>query len=140
MGNINIINSSNPFLCLISCSWLLFIVIIFIYLVFISVGNIFMPGNNMSLISFGKPGINMTLPTDINIMLERVDIILSLPNISICICTGLILIVINYWIRDVIREYIKKYEVLVIMLFIVFLIFIFSEGILLACDSISRIN
>ena len=72
----------------------------------------------------------MTLPTDINIMLERVDIILSLPNISICICTGLILIVINYWIKDVIREYIKKYEVLIIMLFIVFLIFIFSEGIL----------
>ena len=69
-------------------------------------------------------------PTDINIMLERVDIILSLPNISICICTGLILIVINYWIKDVIREYIKKYEVLIIMLFIVFLIFIFSEGIL----------
>ena len=63
-------------------------------------------------------------------MLERVDIILSLPNISICICTGLILIVINYWIKDVIRENIKKYEVLIIMLFIVFLIFILSEGIL----------
>ena len=61
-------------------------------------------------------------------MLERVDIILSLPNISICICTGLILIVINYWIKDVIREYIKKYEVIIIMLFIVFLIFVFSEG------------
>ena len=103
-GNINIINSSNPFICLISCSWLLFIIIIFIYLVFISVGN--------------------------NIMLERVDIILSLPNISICICTGLILIVINYWIKDVIREYIKKYEVLIIMLFIVFLILVFSEGML----------
>ena len=54
----------------------------------------------------------------------------TVPNISICICTGLILIVINYWIKDVIREYIKKYEVLIIMLFIVFLIFIFSEGIL----------
>ena len=37
---------------------------------------------------------------------------------------------INYWIRDVIREYIKKYEVLIIMLFIVFLIFVFSEGLL----------
>ena len=54
----------------------------------------------------------------------------TVPNISICICTGLILIVINYWIKDVIRENIKKYEVLIIMLFIVFLIFIFSEGIL----------
>merc|ERR1712114_108941 len=39
-------------------------------------------------------------------------------------------IAINYWIRDVIREYTKKYEVLVIMLLIVFLIFVFSEGLL----------
>ena len=38
-----------------------------------------------------------------------------------------IIIAINYWIRDVIREYIKKYEVLI---FIVFLIFVFSEGML----------
>ena len=37
---------------------------------------------------------------------------------------------IHYWIRDVIREYTKKYEVLIIMLFIVFLIFVFSEGLL----------
>jgi len=41
-----------------------------------------------------------------------------------------IIIAINYWIRDVIREYTKKYEVLVIMLFIVFLVFVFSEGLL----------
>ena len=41
-----------------------------------------------------------------------------------------IIIAINYWIRDVIREYIKKYEVIIIMLFIVFLIFVFSEGML----------
>ena len=108
-GNINIINSSNPFICLISCSWLLFIIIIFIYLVFISVGNIFMPGNNKT---------NHIISGE------------TVPNISICICTGLILIVINYWIKDVIRENIKKYEVLIIMLFIVFLIFILSEGIL----------
>ncbi len=38
-----------------------------------------------------------------------------------------IIIAINYWIRDVIREYTKKYEVLIIMLFIVFLVFVFSE-------------
>ena len=37
-----------------------------------------------------------------------------------------IIIAINYWIRDVIREYTKKYEVLIIMLFIVFLVFVFS--------------
>ena len=40
-------------------------------------------------------------------MLERVDIILSLPNISICICTGLILIVINYWIKDVLIKIVE---------------------------------
>ena len=41
-----------------------------------------------------------------------------------------IIIAINYWIRDVIREYTKKYEVLIIMLFIVFLVFVFSEALL----------
>merc|ERR1712212_796606 len=39
-------------------------------------------------------------------------------------------IAINYWIRDVIREYTKKYEVLIIMLFIVFLVVVFSEALL----------
>merc|ERR1712126_278942 len=41
-----------------------------------------------------------------------------------------IMIAINFWIRDVIREYTKKYEVLIIMLFIVFLVFVFSEALL----------
>ena len=49
-----------------------------------------------------------------------------------------IIIAINYWIRDVIREYTKKYEVLIIMLFIVFLVFVFSEFIMITpsiiCD------
>ena len=36
----------------------------------------------------------------------------------------------DYWIRDVIREVMKIYEVLPAGLFIVFLIFVFSEGML----------
>ena len=67
-------------------------------------------------------------------------LISSYPLISLINCPWLLLlysfifmhglyiiIAINYWIRDVIREYIKKYEVLI---FIVFLIFVFSEGML----------
>ena len=42
----------------------------------------------------------------------------------------ILLTFIYYWIRDVIREAIKKYEVLPAGLFIVFLIFVFSEGML----------
>ena len=63
-----------------------------------------MPGNNMWT---EKPGINNILPTDMSpsgactytyrYIRIITFIILSLPNISICICTGLILIVINYW-------------------------------------------
>jgi len=39
-------------------------------------------------------------------------------------------IYLNYWFRDLIREYYKKYEGLIINLFIVFLIFVFSEAML----------
>jgi len=42
----------------------------------------------------------------------------------------LLLTFIYYWIRDVVREAVKKYEVLPAGLFIVFLIFVFSEGML----------
>merc|ERR1712075_23733 len=39
-------------------------------------------------------------------------------------------IYLNYWFRDLIREYYKKYEALIINLFIVFIIFVFSEAML----------
>ena len=52
----------------------------------------------------------------------------------------ILLTFIYYWIRDVIREAIKKYEVLPAGLFIVFLIFVFSEGILFLCDPIKGLS
>ena len=52
------------------------------------------------------------------------------PLSLLCLCFLIFLYYIYYWIRDVIREVIKKYEVLPAGLFIVFLIFVFSEGML----------
>merc|ERR1711976_1017343 len=36
----------------------------------------------------------------------------------------------HFWFRDLLREFDKKYEVLLIILFLVFLLFLFSEGLL----------
>ena len=82
--NIIILLSSYPFISLINCPWLLFVIIL--------LSSSFMALSGFLFIY--------------------------------------IIIAINYWIRDVIREYTKKYEVLIIMLFIVFLVFVFSEGLL----------
>merc|ERR1711965_735074 len=41
-----------------------------------------------------------------------------------------IVILFHFWFRDLLRESYKKVEVLCIVLFLVFLIFVFSEGIL----------
>merc|ERR1712046_132035 len=41
-----------------------------------------------------------------------------------------IVILFHFWFRDLLREGYKKVEVLCIVLFLVFLIFVFSEGIL----------
>ena len=37
---------------------------------------------------------------------------------------------INFWYRDLLREFYKKYEVLLIMFFLLFLLFLVSEGLL----------
>merc|ERR1712079_481800 len=37
---------------------------------------------------------------------------------------------LHFWIRDLIREFSKKYEILLICLFLLFLIFLVSEGLL----------
>ena len=36
----------------------------------------------------------------------------------------------NFWYRDLLREFYKKYEVLLIIFFLVFLLFLVSEGLL----------
>merc|ERR1711918_273551 len=41
-----------------------------------------------------------------------------------------LIICFHYWFRDLLRELLKKYEVLLIILFLGFLIFLISEGLL----------
>ena len=41
-----------------------------------------------------------------------------------------IIISLHFWFRDLLREFYKKYEILLIILFIVFFLFIISEGLL----------
>ena len=97
--------ASYPFCLLINSSWLLVLIILLFYLL-LSVFNFY-------------------LWNDIHF-----------PMTLYLICTNIfliwvyLLIYLNYWFRDLIREYYKKYEGLFIILFIVFLIFIFSEGML----------
>mmetsp|Transcript_4309 Transcript_4309/g.6309 ORF Transcript_4309/g.6309 Transcript_4309/m.6309 type:complete len:326 (-) Transcript_4309:12-989(-) len=42
----------------------------------------------------------------------------------------ILVIVFNYWFRDVLRELAKKYEILLMVLFLVFIIFVMSEALL----------
>ena len=102
--NIIILISSYPFISLINCPWLLFLL------------------STAALFPI-LPGILTGIPRK----QRKLQIIIIIINLIII---SELIIAINYWIRDVIREYIKKYEVIIIMLFIVFLIFVFSEGML----------
>ena len=101
--NIIILISSYPFISLINCPWLLFhgIILLSFYCIF------------FDCIYFGT-----------SLRPCREDFVLS------SLAFLILLTFIYYWIRDVIREAIKKYEVLPAGLFIVFLIFVFSEGML----------
>ena len=103
--NIIILISSYPFISLINCPWLLFhgIILLSFYCIFFDC--IYFVDAKVSSIS---------TPT--------------VSRISITLAFLILLTFIYYWIRDVIREAIKKYEVLPAGLFIVFLIFVFSEG------------
>merc|ERR1711935_54531 len=53
----------------------------------------------------------------------------SLDLVFFCLFFGLI-ISFHFWFRDLLRELNKKYEVLLIILFLVFLLFLVSEGLL----------
>merc|ERR1712139_419461 len=50
-------------------------------------------------------------------------------GIFLCLFSGFI-ISFHFWFRDLLRELNKKYEVLLIVLFLVFLLFLVSEGLL----------
>merc|ERR1712217_106435 len=51
----------------------------------------------------------------------------SLDLIFFCLLFGL---VTNFWYRDLLREFYKKYEILIIVLFLLFFLFLISEGLL----------
>merc|ERR1712137_227154 len=53
----------------------------------------------------------------------------SLDLVFLCLLFGLV-INLHFWFRDVIREFYKKYEVLLMVLFLVFFLFISSEALL----------
>merc|ERR1711885_2591 len=53
----------------------------------------------------------------------------SLDLIFLCLFLGLI-ITLHFWFRDLLRELNKKYEILLMVLFLVFFLFIVSEGLL----------
>merc|ERR1712139_641440 len=50
-------------------------------------------------------------------------------GIFLCLFSGFI-ISFHFWFRDLLRELNKKYEVLLIVLFLVFFLFLISEGLL----------
>merc|ERR1711988_1089951 len=53
----------------------------------------------------------------------------SLDLIFLCLFLGLI-ITLHFWFRDLLRELNKKYEILLMVLFLAFFLFLASEGLL----------
>ena len=104
--NIIILISSYPFISLINCPWLLF--------------------HGIILLSYSYFWIKSNFGCREDDSVNK-SIILYTFTFTLL---ALIASFLDYWIRDVIREVIKIYEVLPAGLFIVFLLFVFSEGML----------
>ena len=92
--------ASNSFCLLINSSWLLVFILFIFFLIF--------------------PGFNLYCWKSIHFLQN---------NYLLLIHIGLIFS-FHYWFRDLLRELDKKYEVLLIILFLVFLLFLVSEGLL----------
>merc|ERR1711904_131563 len=93
--------ASGPFCLLVNSSWLLvFALFFFLYVL----------GLNL----YCWKGIHFSWNLDLNFL---------------CLFSGFI-ISLHFWFRDLLRELNKKYEVLLIILFLVFLLFLVSEGLL----------
>jgi len=94
--------ASGPFCFLVNSSWLL----VFILLVF----SFFISGFNL----YCWKGIHFSF---------SLDLVFLLIFFVQIIC-------FHYWFRDLLRELLKKYELLLIALFLGFLLFLVSEGLL----------
>merc|ERR1712085_102956 len=93
--------ASGPFCLLVNSPWLLvFALLFFLYLL----------GSNL----FCWKGIHFSW---------------SLDFIFLCLFSGFI-ITLHFWFRDLLRELNKKYEILLMVLFLVFFLFLASEGLL----------
>merc|ERR1712135_281636 len=94
--------SSNPFCLIQNCPWLVFIAQGFFFVILLS----------------------------LNLYFWRIDGFPFSFHLIVIILFFYILCLINFYFIDLVREAYKKYEVLYMMLFIVFFIFIVSEALL----------
>merc|ERR1712136_446656 len=94
--------SSNPFCLIQNCPWLVFIAQGFFFVILLS----------------------------LNLYFWRIDGFPFSFHLIVIILFFCILCLINFYFIDLVREAYKKYEVLYMMLFIVFFIFIVSEALL----------
>merc|ERR1712194_639417 len=94
--------ASGPFCLLVNSPWLL-VFALYMFFLFLSVFNLYC-----------WKGIHFSW---------------SLDLIFLCLFLSLIFL-FNFWFRDLLRELNKKYEVLLIILFLVFFLFLASEALL----------
>ena len=94
--------ASNSFCLLINSSWLLVFILYVFFMIF--------SGFNL----YCWKGIHFSQNNYLIFLLIHIGLIFSF----------------HYWFRDLLRELDKKYEVLLIILFLVFLLFLVSEGLL----------
>merc|ERR1712083_111936 len=94
--------ASGPFCLLINSSWPL----VFALCVF----SLFLSGFNL----YCWKGIHFSWSLDLNFFLFFFGLITSL----------------HFWFRDLLREFYKKYEILLMVLFLVFFLFLASEALL----------
>merc|ERR1712072_174804 len=94
--------ASGPFCLLVNSPWLLVFALL-IFFLFISAFNLYC-----------WKGIHFSF---------SLDLLFLLFFLGLIIC-------FHYWFRDLLRELLKKYEVLLIILFLGFLLFLVSEGLL----------
>ena len=94
--------ASNSFCLLINSSWLLVFILYVFFMIF--------SGFNL----YSWKGIHFSQNNYLIFLLIHIGLIFSF----------------HYWFRDLLRELDKKYEVLLIILFLVFLLFLVSEGLL----------
>jgi len=94
--------ASNPFSLLINSSWLLVFALCLFFMVF--------SGFNL----YSWKGIHFSWSNCLIFLLIHIGLIFSF----------------HYWFRDLLRELAKKYEILLMVLFLVFFLFLASEGLL----------